>query len=244
MQIPLHYHLIEFKFRLTYFLFSFTCCLIVTMNYHEAVLFLETYTFSFINDGKFIATHIAELFTTSICISFNIVLCINIPFAYYHCSRFLSPSWYKSQIWFFTNLQVLITYTFFVSLFACFFLLLPYTYTFLDTWAITTAYAFKVELEARIQTYTYWILQTVCLLSNAVCLFFIRIFYLYLVDDMINLHLFFRKNKKYALFCICLLASICLPPENSIQFIFIFSITILSELFFFTTCLFFAKNNV
>nr|YP_009040907.1 SecY-independent transporter protein [Neopyropia fucicola]AIB08127.1 SecY-independent transporter protein [Neopyropia fucicola] len=244
MQIPLRCYLTEFKFRLVYFLLSFSFSLLIIINHHEAVIFFETYTFLFINDGRFIATHIAELFATSIYISFNLVLFINYPFLYYHCSRFLNSSWYKSQVWFFKNMQSLTFVTFSVTLLLCYFLIFPYTFAFLDTWTITTVYAFKVQLEARIETYVCWTLQTVCLLSNIVYLFFTRITYFYLVDNMINLHLFFRENKKYTLFFICLSASVCLPQESFIQITFLICIIILLELFFLVTCLFFAKNNV
>lgn len=244
MQIPLRCYLIEFKFRFVYFLLSFFLSLLVVINYHEAVFFFETYTFLFINEGAFIATHIAELFSTSMYISFNLVLCINYPFAYYHCSRFFNSSWYKSQVWFFRNMQLLTFITFLASLLLCYFLILPYTYAFLDTWTVTMVYAFKVQLEARIATYVCWTLQTMCLLSNIVYLFFTRLICFYLVDNMINLHLFFRKNKKYTFFFVCLSASVCLPQESFIQITFIISIVVLFELFFLVTCLFFAKNNV
>lgn len=168
MQIPLRCYLIEFKFRFVYFLLSFFLSLLVVINYHEAVFFFETYTFLFINEGAFIATHIAELFSTSMYISFNLVLCINYPFAYYHCSRFFNSSWYKSQVWFFKNMQSLTFITFLASLLLCYFLILPYTYAFLDTWTVTIVYAFKVQLEARIATYVCWTLQTMCLLSPGV----------------------------------------------------------------------------
>lgn len=244
MQIPLHFYLFEFKLRLFYFFFSFITCLMIIVRYHEAIFFFVTYTFSFINAGKFIATHIAELFATSIYISINITLVINFPFAYYHCSRFFSSSWYKSQIWFFTNLQISTSLIFYIAILVCYFFILPSTYVFLNTWTVATIYAFKVQLEARIETYICWTLQTVCLLSNITYIFFVRVTSFYLIDNMINLHIFFRKNKKYALFFICLITSMCLPPESFIQVSVIFCITVLSEIFFFVTCLFFAKNNV
>nr|YP_010925367.1 SecY-independent protein translocase component tatC [Neoporphyra dentata]WKD83573.1 SecY-independent protein translocase component tatC [Neoporphyra dentata]BDB33250.1 SecY-independent transporter protein [Neoporphyra dentata] len=244
MQIPLHLYLLEIKIRLWYFFFSCFSCFVIILNYHEAILFFYTYSFSFINKGKFITTHIAELFATYMYISFNVIAFANFPYAYYHCNQFLGSSWYKSQIWFFKNIQIHSSLSFFVSLFACYFIVLPYAYMFLDTWTITIIHAYQIQLEARIETYTWWTLQTSCLLSNSIYLFFTRIIYFFLMDNMINLHIFYRKNKKYTLFLICLATSICLPPETVIQILFIFIVVLLSEIFFLVTCLFFAKNNV
>lgn len=244
MQIPIYFYLVEFKCRLFYFLFSFISCLIVIITYHEAIFFFNTYTFYFINNGNFIATHIAELFETSTYISFNISLIINFPFAYYHCSSFLSSSWYKSQVWFFSNLQISATIIFIVSIFASYFWILPYAYKFLDTWAVTTSHAFKIQLEARIETYIYWTFQTACLLSNIIFGVFSRLSYFYLTDNMTSLHIQFRKNKKYSVFIICFIASFCAPSETSMQIVTIFILILLFEFFFFLTCLFFAKNNV
>nr|YP_009159740.1 SecY-independent transporter protein [Pyropia nitida]AKQ53246.1 SecY-independent transporter protein [Pyropia nitida] len=244
MQIPLHFYLNEIKWRFYYFCFSFIICLIIILNYHEAVFFWSTYSFSFVNKNRFITTHIAELFATSMYVSINIVSFINFPYAYYHCNSFFSSGWYKSQIWFFTNLQIFMFIVLGISIFISYFTVLPYAYAFLDTWTITTIYAFKVQLEARIETYVYWMFQTTCLLSNTMCFFLGRLMYLFLLDNMINLHIFYRKNKKYVLFLVFVGFFICLPPENMIQLYYFFFIVLFYELFFFITCLFFAKNNV
>nr|YP_010925392.1 SecY-independent protein translocase component tatC [Neoporphyra seriata]WKD83598.1 SecY-independent protein translocase component tatC [Neoporphyra seriata] len=244
MQIPLHLHLIEIKFRFFYFFLSFAGCLAIIFHYHEAMFFFSTHSFSFINEGKFITTHITELFATYIYITLNLVTFLNFPYAYYHCKQFLSASWYKAQTWFFSNIQFFSFSIFFFSIFVCYFIILPSAYIFLDAWTITTMYAFRVQLEARIETYIWWTLQTTCLLSNLIYVFFVRITYFYLIDNMISLHIFYRKNKKYNLFLICLVTSTCVPPEIVAQLLFVFNTMLIFELFFFVTCLLFAKNNV
>ena len=92
MQVPLHLYFIEIKFRLLYFFFSCFSCFIIVFNYHETIFFFSTYSLFFINKGKFITTHIAELFATHMYVSFNAVTFINFPYAYYHCRQFLSSS--------------------------------------------------------------------------------------------------------------------------------------------------------
>nr|AIB08096.1 SecY-independent transporter protein [Neoporphyra perforata] len=244
MQIPLHFFVVELKFRFFYFFFSFLSCFVITVNYHEAIFFFSTYSFSFINEGRFITTHIAELFSTYIYISFNLIIFLNFPYAYYHCSQFISSSWYKSQVWFFKNIQIA-TFSFFtLSLVLCYFFILPYVYIFFNSWAITLVYAFQVQLEARIETYIWWTLQTTLLLSNIIYFFSTRIVYFYMLDNMINLHIFYRRNKKSTLFLLCLATSMYLPPETIVQTFFIFHTVLLFEFSFLITCLFFAKNNV
>nr|QKZ95193.1 Protein translocase subunit SecY [Pyropia pulchra] len=244
MRIPLQFHLNEIKWRFGYFFFSFSNCLIIILNYHEAVFFWTTYSFSFVNDGKFITTHIAELFTTCIYISVNIVAFLNFPYAWYHCFNFFSSSWYKAQAWLFTQMQIFTFVTFFITKIIAYFLILPHAYVFLDTWTITTIYAFKVQLEARIEIYIRWACQTTYFLSNIIYLFSVRIIHFYLMDNMTNLHLFLRRNKKWILFFTFLFSSICLPAESVIQFYAFFFSLVFSEIIFFFTCLFFAKNNV
>nr|AMN87291.1 SecY-independent transporter protein [Pyropia endiviifolia] len=243
MQIPLRFHLTEVKWRFYYFCFSFGSyiCLIIILNYHEVMFFWGTYSFSFVNEGKFITTHIAELFATSMYISINIGFFTSFPYAYYHCSSFFGSSWYKSQIWFFTNLQLFLFIAFWTSIFLSYFVILPYAYAFLDTWTITTIYAFKVQLEARIETYVYWMFQTTCLLSNITCAFLGRLMYFFLVDNMINLHISYRKNKNYILFFIFSVFSVCLPPENWIQLLNFMYVMLFYELFFFLRVLFLQK---
>nr|YP_009040937.1 SecY-independent transporter protein [Pyropia kanakaensis]AIB08215.1 SecY-independent transporter protein [Pyropia kanakaensis] len=244
MQFPIHSHLAEIKWRFSYFSFSFISCLVIILNYHEAVFFWSTYSFAFVNKSRFITTHIAELFTTFTYINVNIVFFINSLYAYYHCHQFLGSSWYKSQIWFFGHLQVSVFIFLWASIFISYFIVLPYVYTFLDAWTITTTYVFQVNLEARMETYVYWMFQTTYLLANIIYLFLGRVVYFFLTDNMINLHIFHRKNKKYVLFFVCLVFIVALPPENFVQLYYCFYLILFYELLFFFTCLFFAKNNV
>nr|BED43641.1 SecY-independent transporter protein [Pyropia sp. Myanmar_A]BED43689.1 SecY-independent transporter protein [Pyropia sp. Myanmar_C] len=244
MQSPFIFYLIELKFRSIYFLFSFINCLIIIISYHEAIFFLKIHIFYFINNNNFIAIHIAELFETSMYIAFNLALIINFPFGYYHCSRFFKSSWYKSQTWFFANMQIFTATIFIISIFASYFWFLPFAYKFLDTWSITTNYAFKVQLETRIKTYIYWTFQTAFVLSNLLFVIFNRLTYSYLTDNMINLHVSLREYKKYSILFVCLLTSLCTPSEGFMQLVTSCSLILLLEIFFFVTCVFFAKNNV
>nr|YP_009132710.1 SecY-independent transporter protein [Bangia fuscopurpurea]AKA66475.1 SecY-independent transporter protein [Bangia fuscopurpurea] len=244
MKLPLQLHLVELKFRLGYFLLSFAICFFVILNYSESILFLETYVFAYLMKKRFIATHITELFLTAIYISFNFSSIAIFPYVYYHCQSFFATGWYKAQAWLFSSVTTFVFIIFFLSLQFCYFFLLLYAFSFFSTWEIASTYALQIQLEVRIVTYTYWTLQTACFLSNIVCITFFYLLYFYLKDNMITLHKFLRSYRKHFLISICLFTSIFIPPEAFLQFIFISTTTLINELLFFVTCIFFAKNNV
>ena len=244
MKLPLQRHLIELKFRLGYFLLSFAICFFIILSYSESILFLETYVLAYLMKKKFIATHVTELFLTAIYVSLNFSFIAIFPYVCYHCQSFFGNGWYKSQVWFFSNITIFVFVTFLFYLQFCYFFLPLYAFSFFSTWEIASTYALQIQLEVRVVTYTYWILQTACFLSNIMCSTFLCLLYFYLRDNMITLHKFFRSYRKYFLISVCLFTSIFIPPEAFLQFIFVCTATLINELLFFVTCIFFAKNNV
>nr|NP_049317.1 SecY-independent transporter protein [Porphyra purpurea]AAD03120.1 SecY-independent transporter protein [Porphyra purpurea] len=244
MQLPLQLHLSELKFRIGYVLLSYTLSLLVILKYNESIFLLETYAFICLNSKKFIATHITEVFFTSIYIASSLSWIINFPYAYYNCRFFLATSWYKSQVWIFSRLILPSFLVYFLSLLTCYFVALPSIFIFLDSWKITLNYALKIQLEARIETYTHWTLQTAFFMSSVLCILFSKLLHSYLLDNMITLHIYTRRFKKYLLVLFCLLTSFTMPPEGLLQIILIIILTLLVEVLFFITCIFFAKNNV
>ena len=244
MKLPLQLYFKELKLRISYLLFSYFLSLLIMLKYNESIFFLETYAFIYFNKKRFIATHITEVFFTSIYAGISLSCAISFPYAYYHCKNFLTAGWYKSQVWFFSMLIVPSSILFFVCMFVCYFLMLPSFFYFLDNWKVTLDYALEIQLEARIEIYTYWTLQTSYFLSNITSIFFTKLLHSYLLDNMITLHIQARKFKKYFLVCLCLLASFVIPPENFLQVFFVIVLALFVEILFLITCIFFAKNNV
>lgn len=244
MTLPLQLHFKELRFRTSYLLFSYLLSLLIMLKYNESIFFLETYALIYLDKKRFIATHITEVFFTSIYAGVSLSGAINFPYAYYHCRNFLVPSWYKSQVWFLSILVVPSSVLFFFCMFICYFSILPSFFHFLDNWKVALNYALEIQLEARIEIYTYWTLQTAYFLSNTTFIFFTKLLHSYLLDNMITLHVQARKFKKYFLVFLCLFTSFIVPPESFLQIVFVIVLASLVEVLFLVTCVFFAKNNV
>nr|YP_010338869.1 SecY-independent transporter protein [Bangia atropurpurea]UNJ18836.1 SecY-independent transporter protein [Bangia atropurpurea] len=244
MLVPLQIHLKELKFRIGYLLFSFFFTTFIILSYNESIFFLETYIFTNFGNKKFIATHVTELFFTSMYASGNLAFIANFPYTYYHCKKFLASSWYSSQMWIFSRLLIPAFTLFVLCIFICYIFILPSALLFFNTWEITVIYALKLQLETRIEIYTNWTLQTAVFLSNIVLVSCIKLVHSYLLDNLVTLHVYVRSYKKYFFILLYLFTSITVPPEGFLQIIFIILIFSFVEVLFFITCIFFAKNNV
>ena len=244
MLLPIQLHIKELKLRLSYFCISFVLCFFILLNYNESVFFVETYVLSYSSENSFIATHVTEILTTAVYVCVNFSLIFTFPYMCYHIKSFCKASWYQTQVWFFTYT---IIYTYLVFLFGillCYFFILPHIFTFLSSWKTTLLYALKIELEARIETYIYWTLRTSFFLSNTVFLVCFKLYHSYLMNNMVTTHISFRKYKKFFVLSLCFFTTALVPLEIFFQLIFILCITFLMEIFFFATCVLFAKNNV
>nr|YP_009048894.1 SecY-independent transporter protein [Wildemania schizophylla]AID57269.1 SecY-independent transporter protein [Wildemania schizophylla] len=243
MQVPAQLYLTESKFRLFFFSFSLLFCLLIVLTYHEAIFFLETYNFSggekkfyYYKYHRTILNFYVYLYVYSLCNKHTIRL-LSFQSLFY-------SSWYKSQIQLFRMLLVGPLLLFISGLFICHIILIPLALSFFSTWNITVIYTLDVQLEARIQTYTYWTLQIAFYLSNFLFFSLFKLLRSYIDDGMISLHFFFRKNRKYFLVFIYICTSLLLPPEGLVQLLLLLSILALTEVFFLITCIFFVKNNV
>nr|YP_009002130.1 preprotein translocase subunit SecY [Sporolithon durum]AGU16695.1 preprotein translocase subunit SecY [Sporolithon durum] len=239
---PLNLYIFDFMIRVLYVFLSYLICFCIFFYHIELIFLFEAYPYLVISYKRFIATGITDLLdiTWTLCLIFSTLLIS--PLIHYHVFSFFSSSWYYYQLQFLL-LTSSTTFVFCISSLVFHSLILPLILNFFIYWEVSSCTSLlKLELEAQITLYVNWVLSLQYFFSFFLSLFFLSLFFPFFLLKIIDFYVYFKTHKNAFLFSTIFLVFIVLPPEPPLQFLTIFFLFVLYELFFISLCLKFFKT--
>lgn len=240
---PLHYHLVEIKWRFFYLIFSSIFTFFLCYNSQVEIVYVIGKPFLEFQQ-KFIFLELTEAFYTLLKISLIFTIIVSIPLGLYHIWSFLIPSSYKSERKTLTWVFVLIFFLFVNEILFPYFFILPKICHFLLSFEMTSQTiqsgfhndpVLSVEFTAQIGSYVTLIVKifTVIfvLFQIPVCICFLY------SKNLVHVSSFY-SNRKFLGFFSLLLSAFLVPPDVIIQllvaffFIFLFEVLIFLGLLF------------
>ena len=239
---PIRFYFSEILIRCTYLIFSYLLCISIFFQYVELIILFEVYPYISISYNRFIVTKITDLLNLVLILSLFFSTFFVLPFVKYHILSFFSASWYEYQLKLFFCLSKII-FIISINLVCIFhFYILPILLNFFLYWEIKEYKDLvKIELEAQVLFYIYWVLSFKSFILSLFLLFIVMFITFILLLESSCTYLFYKTYKNIFVFCTIFFFFLALPPDFILQIITLFFIFLFYELFFILLCFNFFK---
>nr|YP_008475364.1 Sec-independent transporter protein [Achlya hypogyna]AGS55472.1 Sec-independent transporter protein [Achlya hypogyna] len=224
-------HIIELKYNLIIFSFSFFFCFLICSFFTDQIIYI--FIQPLLNLAKikyFIYTEITDIFLLNFYLSIFVTSLIIIPFLFIQCWFFFLQGLNKIE-----NLKILYFYIIFlikniIFIYIIFIKIIPNFWIYFYNINFLHNYIFNIYLEPKLYDYFLFIFTFfIYIYIIFICPF---ILYFLLINNILNINFLF-KNKNIIYFFIFCIIYIIIPVEIINQIIYFLTIICLIEIFIF-----------
>jgi sec-independent protein translocase protein TatC len=225
------YYFFEFRNRLSYLLISCLFFFVISFFYKEALLYFLVKINIFqskTNFSYFIYTHLTEVFSTYLLLSFITSLYLSFPIFIIHLFYFIRPGLYPFEYKLFKKFILICICVWFLNNILTYYFFVPFIWNYFCYFDSNILQGpLNLYFEAKLNEYID-LLVSLYILTNLVSQIFFWIYLFILNYNPFDL-IFINKSRKYLYLLIFIFASLLTPPDVISQLLFAIPLLILSE---------------
>ena len=211
VETPLIKHIAEFKDRLIRVILYFTVALIISYIFAKDIyVFLVEPLAEIGGDRRMIYTNLTEAFFTYMNLAFFAAALVSLPYLAIQVYLFLAPGLYASEKKFLLPLLSAVPVLFFMGAAFVYYFIMPMAWKFFISFENNSGQGLTIQLEAKVSEYLGLVMHLIIGFGIS---FQMPVAIILLAKLGIVTPEFLKRNRRYAIVIITIIAAILTPPD-------------------------------